>query len=279
LLGELRRRRFDLVFDLQGLLRTGLMTLATGAPLRVGLETAREGAQLACNCVIPDTGWFAAAHARYARVVKAIGPGGIRWPTVVGISEADRQWACRQLAGPGGLRVAVHAGATWPTKQWPLARFAAIAGRARSKYEATIVLVGGKNEVPLAQEIETALRPTQASGRVLNLTGQSSLKQLAALLSKVDLLVTNDSGPMHLAAGLGTPVLGIFTCTSPHRSGPPGDNHELVATQVACAASYRKRCPHRGPLHQCCHQELDALRVWQALERLVAKHRLSRHAA
>ena len=197
------------------------MNLATGAPLRIGLETAREGAQLACNCVIPDTGWFAAAHARYARVVKAIGAGGIRWPTVVGIGEGERQWACRHLARPGGLRVAVHAGATWPTKQWPLAQFAAVASRARSQYDATIVLLGGQNEIPLAQEIEGELRQRPAPGRVLNLTGQTSLKQLAALLSKVDLLVTNDSGPIHFAAGLGTPVLGIFTCTSPHRSGPP----------------------------------------------------------
>ena len=73
-----------------------------------------------------------------------------------------------------------------------------------------------------------------------NLAGQTSLKQLAALLTMVDAVLANDSGPMHLAAELGTPVVGIFTCTSPERSGPPGDRHEFVSTQLPCAASYHK---------------------------------------
>jgi heptosyltransferase-1 len=77
---------------------------------------------------------------------------------------------------------------------------------------------------------------------------------------------------MQLAAALGTPVVGIFTCTSPTISGPPGDQHELVATGVKCAASYRKRCPHRGKKHLACMEELDVERVWAALCRLMQKN-------
>ena len=74
LLALLRHRRFDLVFDLQGLSRTGFMTFATRAPFRVGLETAREGANLACNCVLPDSNRNMPAHVRYWRVADALGP-------------------------------------------------------------------------------------------------------------------------------------------------------------------------------------------------------------
>jgi ADP-heptose:LPS heptosyltransferase len=139
------------------------------------------------------------------------------------------------------------------------------------------LLVGGSNESAAAQRLEVLLQQG-GSGHTINLVGRSSLKQLAALLAEVDLLVTNDSGPMHLAAGLQTPVLGIFTCTSPIRSGPPGDRHELVTTEVPCAASYRKRCPHSGTQRLCCHRELDSDRVWTAFQRLVGKNGLARAA-
>jgi ADP-heptose:LPS heptosyltransferase len=84
---------------------------------------------------------------------------------------------------------------------------------------------------------------------------------------------------MHLAAGLGTSVVGIFTCTSPIRSGPPGDNHELVETELPCAASYRKKCPYQGNQHMACMEELAAERVWSAFVRLVERKRRHTRAA
>jgi ADP-heptose:LPS heptosyltransferase len=109
-------------------------------------------------------------------------------------------------------------------------------------------------------------------GRLLNLAGQTTLKQLAALLSSAHVVLTNDSGPMHMAAALGTPVVGIFTCTSPVRSGPPGERHQLVSTNLSCAASYRRRCPYSGRKHLACMEELDTERVWQAFVRVMEKN-------
>ena len=106
------------------------------------------------------------------------------------------------------------------------------------------------------------------------MTGRTTLKQLTALLRKVDAAISNDSGPMHLAAGLGTPTLGIFTCTSAVRSGPVGTQHETVSTALACGGSYRKTCPHSGSAHQACFQELSVERVWSALQRLVRKNHI-----
>ncbi|HID20946.1 MAG TPA: heptosyltransferase, partial [Planctomycetaceae bacterium] len=88
----------------------------------------------------------------------------------------------------------------------------------------------------------------------------------------------NDSGPMHLAAALGTPVLAVFTCTSPERSGPPGRPHELIQAPTPCAGSYRKRCPLRGKKHLMCMEQLSTDRVFQALVRLVDRGHLDRAA-
>ena len=93
------------------------------------------------------------------------------------------------------------------------------------------------------------------------------------LLGAADVVVSNDSGPMHLAAAMGTPVVGIFTCTSPILSGPSGTNHELISTSVPCAASYHKTCPQRGKMHLSCLAEIPVDRVWNALERILDRSR------
>src|SRR4029077_13475516 len=91
-LGLLKRRRFDLVFDLQGLFRTGVMTFATGASVRVGLETAREGANLACNCIVPDSGRDVPAQRRYWRVAEALGMANHPRTTIIQTTAADSVW-------------------------------------------------------------------------------------------------------------------------------------------------------------------------------------------
>jgi len=108
----------------------------------------------------------------------------------------------------------------------------------------------------------------------VNLAGQTSLKQLAAVLQRTALMLTNDSGPMHLASGLGTPVVGLFLCTDSVRSGPPGNQHELVSTQIACRASYKKHCPCEGEAYLACLRELDTERVWTAVQNCVGKNHL-----
>jgi lipopolysaccharide heptosyltransferase II len=278
LLGELRRGRFDLVLDLQGLARTGLMTLATRAPLRVGLQTAREGADRACHLTLPHTGPDVPAHARYWRVAECLGLGASDRQTVLPISDDDRCWAEAALSAlfRGGRRtrrpvIAVHPGAKWITKRWPADRFAAVAARAAREFGAATVLVGSPGEKPLSERVVAMLKSLVPSARALDLTGQTTLGQLAAVLQSADLALTNDSGPMHLAAALGTPVVAVFTCTSPRRSGPPGDKHALVSTNVFCAASYKKRCPHRGLRHMACLDEIGVDRVWQALRTSAAR--------
>jgi heptosyltransferase-1 len=270
-LKRLRAGRYDLVFDLQGLLRTGVMTWTTHASLRIGLESAREGAHRACHLTLPDTGRFVPAHQRYWQVAEAFGLGEHQRETIVAIPDAVRASARQRIASLRGRTLVIHPGARWITKRWPIEKFSVVACKAMREYGFSILILGSSAEKAVAAQLEELLCQLYPSGEVENLAGATTLKELAALLEAAHVVLTNDSGPMHLAAGMGTPVVGLFTCTSSVRSGPPGEMHELVTTEVSCAASYRKRCPHRGSRHMACLEELSTDRVWQAFVRLMRK--------
>lgn len=277
LLGTLRSKRFDLVLDLQGLFRTGVMTQATGAPVRIGLQTSREGAHRACTATLDGTGRDVPARLRYWRIVDELFRDGTRVAAadseIVPIAPADRAFAAARLQALPKPLLAVCPGARWKTKRWPTVKFAALAARAHREFGAAAVILGSPDELQLCSETEKHLRNLMPAAAILNLTGTTKLSQLAAVLEACTWAATNDSGPMHLADAVGTPVLGLFTCTSPWLSGPPLDRHELLSTRMSCAAGYHKSCPLSGVQHQACLAELDVDRAWAGLVRLAVKTR------
>jgi lipopolysaccharide heptosyltransferase II len=267
LLHRLHGERFDLVFDLQGLLRTGLMTLATGARCRVGLETAREGSRWACHITLPGTGDDVPAHERYWRVAEELGGGDLPRRAFIAVSDADRAWVQSQVAALPRPLIGLHAGARWETKRWPAEKFAQVAQRTLATHGGSVVVVGGRDDAGLGDRI---VRPIVAAGHAaLNLAGRTSIKRLIELLRSFEVLVSNDSGPLHLATELGTPVVGVYTCTSPHISGPSGVGHELVATGLPCAGGYHTLCPHRGSRRLACFDDVAVDRVAAALGRVL----------
>ena len=274
LLGQLRAARFDVVFDLQGLARTGLMTAATGAPVRIGLESAREGSHLACHRLIPDSGRAMPAHARYWRVAEELGCGGLTRATPVAVSAADAAFARRRVPLSSRPALALVPGARWETKRWPPAKFARLAVKAYRATGAAPVIVGAPDEVDVCAEVERLVRRFAPAADCVNLAGRTMLRQLAAVLHRCDLAVSNDTGPLHLAAAVGTPVVGVFTCTDPVRSGPGGPRHEFVRTAVACAGSYRKRCPLAGAANCACLEDVQVAAVWGATVRCLRKNGL-----
>lgn len=275
LLAGLRQQQFDLVLDLQGLMRTAIMTRATGAPVRLAMETHREGAALACHQVIPETGWRVPAYQRYWHVARALGAQTNEPHSHVAVGETDRQWAANELADLPGPIVAIHPGGRWPTKIWPVEHFARVAAHAVRQYGASLVPVGAPNEQHLAERLGELIKQAEPKARIHPLTGRSNLKQLAATLAASDLLLTNDSGPMHLAAAVNTLVVAPFLCTSPALSGPPESHHQLVATGVGCGGSYHKKCPYRGEAHFACMRELSPDRVMAGLDRAMQQQNLT----
>lgn len=268
LLQRLRHGKFDLTIDLQGLFRSGVMTWATGASERIGLQTAREASPLAYSGVLANTTDNVPAHARYWRLAEDLGQGQVPRKAVVAIGPSEKTWVRDHIWGLPRPIVAMHPGAKWETKRWPAEKFAEIAGRVCGEFSGSVIVVGGHGDWNLGTRIVEAAAARR--GRALNLAGHTSLKGLAALLEQVDLVVSNDSGPLHLAAELKTPVVGIYTCTSPRVSGPSGSNQALISSQLPCAAAYHSRCPNHGAKHLACLQEISADRVWHEVARMLA---------
>jgi lipopolysaccharide heptosyltransferase I len=256
-LSRLRRQRFDLVLDLQGLLRSGLMTSATGAPRRVGLTSAREGASLFYTDVIP-VGDVRTLHAvdRYWRAALALGapagPPRFRVP----LTDSAQRWAEAALRGSPRPWLVLGVGSRWQTKRWPPEHFAALARRAQGAFGGTAVFVGAGDEVVAAEHTASLL-----AGPVRDFTGRTTLPQLTALLSLADVMVANDTGPLHLAAALGRPVVAPYTCTQVRLTGPYAAAGGAVETAVWCKGSLRKRCARME-----CMAELTPERLWPVLE-------------
>jgi lipopolysaccharide heptosyltransferase I len=255
-LRRMRERRFDLVVDLQGLLRSGLMARATGAARRVGLSSAREGAAWFYTDVVPvpDRDELHAVD-RYWRVVEAVGGGNAHKEFRVPLPEPARQWAAAVLRDCPQPWLVLGVGARWPTKRWPPEHFATLARQAWRRFGGTVLLVGARDEFGAAQATARRLESP-----VRNLAGRTTLPQLAALLSRADVIVANDTGPLHLAAALGRPVVAPYTCTKVRLNGPYGMAPGAVETRVWCQGSYVKRC---GRLE--CMAELTPDRLWPIL--------------
>jgi heptosyltransferase-1 len=147
-----RQQHCDLAIDLQGLFRSGLMSACTGAARRVGLSSAREGAQIFYSDIlaVPD---FSALHAvdRYWLVAEAFGVGHLPKSFRLPIPEASRRWAAALLRACPRPWIALGVGARWRTKRWPPEHFAALARQAQEFFGGTILFVGGRDETPLAR--------------------------------------------------------------------------------------------------------------------------------
>jgi lipopolysaccharide heptosyltransferase I len=224
--GDARRRlrdaRLDVVMDLQGLIKSGLIVGATRAPMRIGFARAhcREplGAWFTNRHVVPPAG----AHV-VEQYLSLLSPLGIA-PALAEFHVPVRPVPDRRmedfLVGQGikrtDLVVAMNPGAGRPDKRWPAERFSAVADRLATEANARILVLWGPNEVHLARAIRDAL-PSRAI-----LAPPTDLDELTGLLRRSSLVIAGDTGPLHLGAALGAPCLGLYGPTPAWRNGPYG---------------------------------------------------------
>jgi heptosyltransferase II len=159
--------------------------------------------------------------------------------------EADQVRTKFDLGGITKPLLGMNPGAAYgPAKRWPLERFIAAAREIQARANCVWLIFGGPADAADCERIHRALRSSQSAPR--NLAGRTSLRELCALLKLCRVLLTNDSGPMHVAAALGTPVVVPIGSTSPELTGPglPGDpKHRLLNARVPCSPCFRRRCP------------------------------------
>jgi lipopolysaccharide heptosyltransferase I len=280
MVADVRRTRYDLVLDLHGQFRSALLVLASGAPVRVGFDRprraargwagAREGAWLAYTHRIPIPRLDVHAVDRYLWLGPMLGlddgPPDFRFPIP---AEAEaRVDGLIERHGLGGRPLAVLVpGTLWQTKRWHVEGFADVA-RHLTRTGRAVALAGSPGERDRCRAV--AARCPGAR----DLSGRTTLSDLAALIRRAEVCVTNDSGSMHLAAALGRPVVAVFGPTDPIRVGPYGRPGDVVRADVPCAGCYLRRlraCPHG----HVCMTEVTAAMVIRRLERVLAEARVA----
>jgi heptosyltransferase-1 len=228
---KIRQERYDLAIDLQGLLRSGLITMASRAPIRIGFSEAREGSRFFYTDKVRG-GRDLHAVDRYMKIAAALGCK--KGETVFNFPPGGKSKDWRKLLGkaPGGYVVIVP-GARWETKVWPAENF----GKVASLIPLRSVVVGSPGDAMIAGKVVDSSR-----GMAVSVAGKTNLAELIGIIQGARMAISNDSGPMHIAAACGVPVVGIFGPTSPERTGPYGGSHVIVKSAAACSPCFKKRC-------------------------------------
>lgn len=242
---QLRQGEFEAVLDLQGLFRSGLFAWLTRAKLRVGGTTAREGSRWFHNLRVPEPPQPVHARDRYDAITAALGcaqPG--RQDLDVRDHERERAKALSAEAGfSGGPMVAVCPGARWESKILPPAIMAEVLDHLAAQGDiAQPILIGSPDMAAVCEQVQAACK----AARPVNLCGRTDLRELTALLDIARLLVTCDSGPMHIAAAQGTPVLAVMGPTDPGRTGPYGQLERVVRGECELMPCLKRECPGMG---------------------------------
>lgn len=258
-LRRVRGERFDLVLDLQRHAKSGLVSAATRAPVRVGFHrrNAKELNWLWNTHTIPPVepfGWKLDHYQRFGDFLE-LPAATPRFDVTLGPDEeASVTRALAPLARPFA---ALFLGSTWPSRLWFADRYAAVVDALAAR-GLDAVLIGGSDVRTLAAE--TVRR---CAGPPLDLTARTSLRESYGVLARARVAIGPDSGPMHLAAAAGTPVVSLWGATTPARSAPYGSHDLVLVGRVACAPCYLRRCP----IGRQCMQDLTVERVMAQVAR------------
>ena len=249
-----RGRRYDLAINLEGDIRSNLLPWAAGAKRRVGFGIAGGGPLLTDVVPYDATRHVAANLAALVERSLDLPAGSVPAPPAAAAldrarivlpdrARASARASLAQLAGgilPASL-LALHTPGGRAIKQWPAERFAEAASRLAREMDASVVLTGGPDDRAFVDEAESRL--AAAGVRTLRLDGPSDLVILAGILAQCRLLLTGDTGPMHLAAAVGTPIVAVFGPSMPWRYAPLAADHRIVRVDLPCSPCNRIRQP------------------------------------
>lgn len=267
----LRTRRFDLVIDLQGLLKSGIPSFLSGAPYRLGYLEAREMSHIfLTHKVSVDNGKMHSVD-RYLAILPVLGisVGEKDFSIATTPRDEERRASLLESHGvqPGEIQIVLNAPTRWPSKRWPQEKFAELGDLLASRLGARIILTGGRADVAIVEEIASLM-----VARPVVLAGKTSLKELCSLVKHVDLMVTCDSGPMHIAAAMGTPTVTLFGPTDPLRTGPYGMGHRVLQQRMECIPCFKRSCPENR-----CLREIPVQEVFCAAEEVLKSRRTLSH--
>jgi lipopolysaccharide heptosyltransferase II len=249
----LRAQNFDWVIDLQCLARSGAFAWLANGKFLIGLDEPREGARGFYDVAVRRPSFHTHAVDWYLAVLPRLGVP-VHWnfpwlperPAVA--AEVKRKWRVDSSFHPPSSIlhhrwIVLQPGARWGTKRWPVEYFTELACQLAKNFPNTrFAILGDRSDRPLGEIISHA-----APERCLNLCGQTSLPEMVEWLRLCNLMVTNDTGPMHVAAALGKPLVALFGPTEPRRTGPYGHLEDVLRIDLPCSPCLKARCHYEKP--------------------------------
>ena len=241
---HLRDTRYDLILDFQALLKSGVLIGLARGGRKIGFDKGmehQEHSYIFLNERIKPVDMEVHALIRGMILLEAIGIRSSKVEYNIYISDQDRNAANDLLMHCGiktpELLVAINPMAKWETKLWDNLKFATLADRLIGQANADVIFTGGQEDREAIDHIVSNMKAQAA-----NLAGKTGLKTLAALYEKTSIVVSTDTGPMHLAAAIGTPVVALFGPTAPWRTGPFGPGHKIIMADLECSPCFKRQC-------------------------------------
>jgi heptosyltransferase-2 len=255
----LRDEGFDLAILFQNAMEAAMMACLARIPVRMGYRTDGRGLLLSHGVPIGRRERLLHHTDYYRSMLEHSGIRGGSGRLLLQCTDDELEWARRLLSGHR-LWIGINPGAAYGSaKRWLPERFAEVAYTLARNLDAGILITGGPGEADIGRDIESALQAP-----CLNLAGKTSVRQLMAVIALCGLFVTNDSGPMHVAAAFGVPLVALFGSTDPTTTSPLSDNVRIVRKPVPCAPCLKRRCP----TDHACMESLTAADVLAAVESL-----------
>jgi heptosyltransferase-2 len=257
--GHLKEQHFDLAILLQKAFEAALLIFLAGVPERIGFSTDGRGFLLTRRT--PLTAELRRQHhsRHYLQMLQQFGITGGSGDLLLEVSHVEQKWAKERLGS--GSFFAINPGAAYGSaKRWIPERFAEVGDSLARQYGVKIVLTGGPGEMEIGRDIESFMLE-----KPLNLIGRTSVRQMMAVINRCRLMVTNDSGPMHVAAALGVPIVAIFGPTDHTTTYPWAKQYRIVRKDLECAPCLKRQCPtdHR------CMKEITTEDVLRAARQLL----------
>ena len=274
---ELRRSPYDLCIDLQRHFKSGVTSRLSGAPLRLGFDrgNAREFNWLFNTHRVPPQDRFSPKIDQFQRFGDTLGLAA-QSPLDFGLAISDDELLDVDAILKQGVtdptllknsRVALLLGSTWESRFWFAEHYGALIDELHKRWGMVSLLIGSKGERAFADEVLNKA----TSSATIDLVGKTSLRQLLGVFQRSHCAVGSDSGPMHMAAAVGIPVISLWGATSPTRSGPYGSEGYMLQSAIGCSPCYLRKCPGLGRL---CMSEIPVEAVLAQVERLFDERKL-----
>lgn len=275
----LKQKKFEHAILLQNAFDAALIAWLAGIPKRTGYN--RDGRGFLLTAPVSVTEDVLSLHQvhYYLNIMRAAGADPSETQPYLNITDDERRSARDRIVSFFGhspkLLIGINPGATYGSaKRWPKERFAEVIVRIITILKGNVMIFGSSAEAGIAEEIMALVKtrhPKKDTARsIVNMAGRTDLRELSALISECDAFITNDSGPMHIAAALLVPIVAVFGSTNKVTTGPFGEGHRIISQELPCSPCMKRECPEG---HLRCMTEITAESVFTALEEVIPREK------